>query len=280
MCGVGPEEFVPEESVGTKASAAVAKRWKCTVCGYIHEGDQPPETCPVCGVGPEEFVPDESVKAETPVTMVAGKRWKCTVCDYIHEGDAPPDKCPLCGVGPEQFILLEDSRQPLTAEAILDAGEGTAAAALDTISYGLYIVTSIDGDKMNGQCANTIFQLTSRPLQVALCLNKRNLTHDFIKTSQRFAINILRQDQCELVKDFGYRSGRSVDKFAGVDYLLGKNGCPILKDCVAYLEGTIQPEKSNDVGTHTLFVASITAGRLVNQEAPLTYSFYRSQKNG
>ena len=252
------------------------KKWRCNVCGYIHAGEQPPAECPVCGVGPDEFVQVEDEAAQT-VKGVA-KRWKCTVCDYIHEGDAPPEKCPLCGVGPEMFILLEDSRQALTPAAIQEAGTETAAAALEAISYGLYIVTSMEDGKLNGQCANTVFQLTSRPLQLGLCLNHRNLTHDFVKASQVFAITILRQDQKDMVKHFGYRSGRTVDKFAGIDYLIGQNGCPILKDCAAYLEGRIQPEKSTDVGTHTLFVAGVTAGRLVDAAAPLTYAYYRAQK--
>ena len=61
------------------------KKWRCKVCGYIHEGETPPDVCPVCGVGPEEFELMEAVTAPAKP-----KRWKCTVCDYIHEGDEPP----------------------------------------------------------------------------------------------------------------------------------------------------------------------------------------------
>lgn len=35
------------------------KQWKCTVCGYLHEGEEPPEKCPVCGAGKEKFVENE-----------------------------------------------------------------------------------------------------------------------------------------------------------------------------------------------------------------------------
>ena len=103
------------------------KKWRCKVCGYIHEGETPPDVCPVCGVGPEEFVPytDEAAPAGAKP-----KRWKCTVCDYIHEGDEPPDVCPVCGVGREMFVLLEDVIQQLTAASVLNSTEELRARRL------------------------------------------------------------------------------------------------------------------------------------------------------
>lgn len=90
-------------------------QWKCQVCGYVHEGDEPPEACPVCGVGPDQFdrvddaVTDdepsessESSEAAEP-SEPAADRWRCSVCGYIHEGPEPPEVCPVCGVGPDKF---------------------------------------------------------------------------------------------------------------------------------------------------------------------------------
>jgi nitrite reductase (NADH) large subunit len=74
--------------------------WQCTVCGYFHEGPEPPEKCPVCAVGRDRFEP-----ADTPATPAPPPRhWRCVVCDYIHEGDAPPASCPVCGAGADQFV--------------------------------------------------------------------------------------------------------------------------------------------------------------------------------
>ncbi len=249
-------------------------KWRCNVCGYVHEGDKPPAECPVCGVGPEDFI------AFTEITepKQAGKRWKCTVCDYVHTGDTPPDSCPLCGVSSELFVLLLDEVASLTREAIAEAGIATANSALDKISYGLYIVTSIKDNSINGQCCNTVFQLTSNPLRVSICLNKKNLTHEYVMDSGVFAVSMLAADQTEAVRRFGYQSGRNMDKFAGIEYLSGQNGCPILKNCLAYFEAKVLPEKTVDVGTHTLFVADVTAGRMVANEEALTYSLYRSKK--
>ena len=281
VCGVGPEFFELEGNTADKQPIVTKqKRWKCTVCGYIHEGDMPPEKCPVCGVGPEFFELEGYVADKQPL-LANQKRWKCTICDYIHTGEKPPEKCPLCGVGPEAFVLLEDSIQELTAESIAAADMGTTGSALEQISYGLYIVTSTKEEKFNGQCANAVFQLTAKPPTIAICINKNNLTHEYIKYSKTFAISVLgseRPEHLTMVRNFGYRSGRAVDKFADVDYISGQTGSPILKSCIAYLEGRVLSDKIVDVGTHTLFVADVIAGRVVTSEKPLTYAYYRDAK--
>ena len=95
-------------------------KWICTVCQYVHEGDSPPDVCPVCGQGKEMFKKaDETPKEETTTPGPnAGKetdetsktsgqksnRWRCTICNYIHEGPEPPGVCPICGAGKEAFV--------------------------------------------------------------------------------------------------------------------------------------------------------------------------------
>jgi flavin reductase (DIM6/NTAB) family NADH-FMN oxidoreductase RutF/rubredoxin len=249
------------------------KKWRCNVCGYVHEGDRPPEVCPVCGVGPEEF---SLVAAEEK--PAAEKRWQCTVCGYIHEGGEPPEKCPVCGAGRDKFVLLADPVRELTPAAVAAADEANVRRALDFISYGLYVVTSAHDGKINGQTANSVFQLTSAPPQIAVALNKKNLTHEFVLASGRLAVSVLAEEQVAVVKSFGYRSGRNGDKFAGTDYLPGNNGCPILTRCAAYLEAEVIADKVVDVGTHTLFVARVTAGGPASGAAPLLYAHYRAVK--
>lgn len=251
------------------------KKWVCKVCGYVHEGDSPPAVCPVCGVGPEEFVP---APASIEATKRSAKRWKCTVCDYIHEGDEPPETCPVCGVGKEFFVLLAAAAGKLSAEAVAVADGSTLNAALDGISYGLYIVSSIKDGKINGQTANSVLQLTAYPPQIGVCINKRNLTHEYIMASGCLAVSMIAAADIETPKKFGYRSGRDIDKFAEAEYILGKNGCPILKSCIAYLEAEVVAAKTVDVGTHTLFVATVTAGLRVANDEPLTYAQYRKAK--
>ena len=252
------------------------KRWLCRVCGYEHEGSTPPQECPICGVGPDEFT---LMELKVSPRIVVPKRWKCTVCDYVHEGDEPPETCPLCNVGKEFFVLLEDRAIVFSPETVYETNESTSRAALDKISYGLYVVTSINGDKINGQCSNTVFQLTDKPLQLAVCLNKNNLTYEYLEQSGVLAISVLEQNDLGMVRTFGYQSGRKVDKFAGVEYIKGQNGCPILKNCVAYLEGRVLRDKIVDVGTHSLFVIDVTAGMTISDQQPLTYLYFREHKN-
>ncbi|MBT0663603.1 FAD-dependent oxidoreductase [Geobacter pelophilus] len=102
-------------------------RWCCTVCGYIHEGNTPPDCCPVCGATPDLFEP--SAPAPAPV-RTAPRRWRCINCDYVHDCDTPPECCPVCGVGPDQFEpVVEEERGSFAGRmsgAIVIIGGGIA----------------------------------------------------------------------------------------------------------------------------------------------------------
>jgi len=94
------------------------KRWRCSVCGYLHLGDAPPVCCPVCGVPPNLFEP--SVALPTSAKS-APNRWRCINCDYVHDGDSPPDCCPICGVSPDQFEPASEQEQHNANQAMTGA---------------------------------------------------------------------------------------------------------------------------------------------------------------
>jgi flavin reductase (DIM6/NTAB) family NADH-FMN oxidoreductase RutF/rubredoxin len=148
------------------------------------------------------------------------------------------------------------------------------------ISYGVYIVSSKKGGLFNAQVANSMMQVTSDPPQIALALNKNNLTHEFIKESGVFALSVLSQDApLNLIGGFGFKSGRDVDKFADVSYRVGGNGCPYLvENALCYLEGKIV--KDLDVGTHTIFVGELTGAEVLREGEPMTYAYYHQIKRG
>jgi rubredoxin/uncharacterized membrane protein len=85
------------------------KKWKCTVCGYIHEGDTPPEACPLCKAPADKF--------EEVVPEGGSRRWKCTICGYIHEGSGPPEECPICKAGADKFIEVDAEGNELATAA-------------------------------------------------------------------------------------------------------------------------------------------------------------------
>ena len=125
------------------------KKWQCTICGYIHEGDEPPESCPVCGADKSEFVElvEEAAEevADTPAVSpdAATKKWQCTICNYIHEGPEPPETCPVCGADKSKFVELtedapaEPEEKTPSSEAV-DAQTKGAPPPPETSDQSLY----------------------------------------------------------------------------------------------------------------------------------------------
>jgi flavin reductase (DIM6/NTAB) family NADH-FMN oxidoreductase RutF len=140
--------------------------------------------------------------------------------------------------------------------------------------YGLFMISSIEGDRKNGQICNTLFQVTSDPPRMAAAINHKNLTHELIERSGIFAATILGSEDHRIVRRFGYRSGREFDKFKGVEYKEARNGCPVLSGSVAYFECSVIPGMTVDAGTHSIFVADITGGGVLSGGEPMTYAHY------
>ena len=154
------------------------------------------------------------------------------------------------------------------------------AKALHKLGCGMYVVASKQGDRLNAQIANTVFQITSEPPTVAVSINKSNLTHQFIQESRVFAAAVLRQDTpLSFVGRFGFKSGRDTNKLDGVDYRIGKTGAPLVtENAAAYLEAEVIKEV--DVGSHTIFVGSIVDADVISDEACMTYEYYHQVKRG
>lgn len=154
------------------------------------------------------------------------------------------------------------------------------AKTLHKISYGMYIVSSKKGDKLNGQIANTVFQVTSEPPAIAVSINKINLTHEYIKDSMVFAVSILSKDTpMKFIGNFGFRSGRDIDKFKNANYKIGTTGAPVvLESTIGYLEADVID--SIDVGTHTVFIGRVVDAETIKEGELLTYEYYHELKRG
>jgi flavin reductase (DIM6/NTAB) family NADH-FMN oxidoreductase RutF/rubredoxin len=152
--------------------------------------------------------------------------------------------------------------------------------ALHKIGYGLYVVTSAKGEKLNGQIANTVFQITSEPPTVAVSINKSNLTWEFIKESRVFAVSVLRRDTpLDFIGRFGFKSGRDTNKLEGIEYKIGKTKAPIVIDnAVSYLEVEVVNEM--DMGTHTVFAGRVVNAEVLTEEPCMTYEYYHQIKRG
>jgi flavin reductase (DIM6/NTAB) family NADH-FMN oxidoreductase RutF/rubredoxin len=152
--------------------------------------------------------------------------------------------------------------------------------ALYKLGYGLYVVTSKKGDKLNGQIANTVFQITSEPPTVAVSINKKNLTWEYIKDSGVFAVSVICQDApLSFIGQFGFKSGRDIDKLSGINHKVGQTGAPIILDnTTSYLEAKVSNEM--DIGTHTIFIGEVIDGDVLNEKPCMTYDYYHQVKRG
>jgi len=151
---------------------------------------------------------------------------------------------------------------------------------LFNISYGLYVVSSKQGDKINAQLSNTVFQITPDPATIAISVSKENLTCDYIKVSNIFAVSII-SDKWSMVDigRFGFRSGRNVDKFSEVNYKIGKNGAPIvLENTVGSFECKVI--KKWDTGSHIVFLGEVTGTETLSDLKPMTYDYYHKVLKG
>ena len=149
------------------------------------------------------------------------------------------------------------------------------------LTYGLYILSSRDGDKFNGHISNTVFQVTAQPPQIAVATHRDNQTTDYIKKSKVFSVSVL-QKEVDLVflGPWGFKSGREINKFENARYKIGKTGAPIVLDkTIAWYECEV--EQVIEVGTHVIFVGKVIDLDLIDAEAkPLTYDYYRDVIKG
>ena len=149
--------------------------------------------------------------------------------------------------------------------------------ALFNIGYGLYVVTSNDGKKDNGLIVNTVTQVTNTPNRIAVTINKQNYSHHVIKQTGKMNINCLSVDApFSVFECFGFRSGRTVDKFEGWEKMRSDNGLLFLPKYInSFMSLTV--ENYVDLDTHGMFICSVTEARVITDLETMTYTYY--QKN-
>ena len=148
--------------------------------------------------------------------------------------------------------------------------------ALFRIGYGLYVVTSNDGKKDNGLIVNTVIQLTDTPNRVAVNINKANYSHHVIKQTGMLNVNCLSTEApFSVFQQFGFQTGRSVDKFAGQTVHRSDNGLVFLDKYInAFM--SLKVEDYVDLGTHGMFICSVTEARVMSNQETITYTYYHN----
>lgn len=148
--------------------------------------------------------------------------------------------------------------------------------ALYSLQYGVFLLGTKNGSKINACITNTCFQAANGPTRIAISVIKQNLTCEMIEESGVFALSVLDKTcSFETIKRFGYQSGRTASKFEGFDYEVAENGCPyIKKEACALIEAKVCNKL--DLGTHMLFIAEITDAKVLSEKEALTYAYYQS----
>jgi flavin reductase (DIM6/NTAB) family NADH-FMN oxidoreductase RutF len=147
------------------------------------------------------------------------------------------------------------------------------------ISYGVYIITSMDGERPAGCTANSVMQVTSSPAAIAVSINHDNFTNSCIKKTNKFAVSILSETSSpRLIGTFGFKSGKDTDKFNNVSYEMKEN-VPVIKDLCGYIVCKVIDKM--ETATHTVFLGEVIDADVFNCSGqPMTYAYYHQVIKG
>ena len=150
--------------------------------------------------------------------------------------------------------------------------------AFRNLSYGVYVVSTLDGERPTGCVANSAMQITSEPATIAVSINHDNYTNACIKKTEKFAISILtEQSDSGLIGTFGFQSGKDVNKFDGVEAVV-KEGISVVADACSYLVCKVIDKM--ETATHTVFLGEVIAADVLKEEEPMTYAYYHKVVKG
>ena len=146
------------------------------------------------------------------------------------------------------------------------------------LSYGVYVVSTLDGDRPVGCTANSIMQITSDPATIAISINHDNYTNSCIAKAGRFAVSILSEkSDPSLIGTFGFQSGREINKFDGVSHTF-REDLPVLEDSCGYI--VCQVTDTMETSSHTVFLGTVLDGDVLDTFPAMTYAYYHQVKNG
>lgn len=149
-------------------------------------------------------------------------------------------------------------------------------AVLWDLSYGVYVVSSMDNERPTGCIANCAVQLTHDT--IAVSLNHQNYTNDVIKQNEKFSISILSQkSNSNIISTFGFTSGKDTNKFENIKYKM-IDDVPVVEDCVGYI--ILKTVNKLELETHTLFIGEIIDGDILSDDIPMTYKYYHDTIKG
>lgn len=150
--------------------------------------------------------------------------------------------------------------------------------AFRNLSYGVYIISTLDGERPTGCVANSAMQITSSPATIAVSVNHDNYTNSCIQKTGKFAVSILSEESdATLIGTFGFQSGKEVNKFDGVQ-ALEKEGISVVADACAYVVCKVIDKM--ETATHTVFLGEVIDADVLKKAEPMTYAYYHKVVKG
>lgn len=210
---------------------------------------------------------------------LAAKTMKTMLSDCKNIDYADTTVKILSALNNDSISQIESLAAELTKEYVAQNGERANKndlTALFNIGYGLYVVTSNDGNRDNGLIVNTVSQVTNTPNQIAVCINKQNYSHHIIKQTGIMNVNCLSVDApFSVFETFGFVSGRAVDKFADCRPPRSDNGLAFLPKYINSFM-SLKVEKYVDLDTHGMFICTVTEARVLSDRETMTYTYYQN----
>jgi ferric-chelate reductase [NAD(P)H] len=158
--------------------------------------------------------------------------------------------------------------------------ENIDTESLYKIQYGMYLVSTKFEEIQNAQIATAVFQVSAEPIQIAVGLSKNTYTHELTLKSKKIGVSILEQETpMVFIGNFGYRCGRTYDKFNSINCITLKTDCPIITDhSLVALE--LDVKKMLDIGTHTIFIGEVLSAKKIKDGVAMTYEYYHTVVKG
>lgn len=153
-------------------------------------------------------------------------------------------------------------------------------SALYKLSYGMFIISTADEAGRYGCVVNTLSQVTSSPVAVTVAVNKLNYTAQMMQKTKKFAAVVLtEQAEMDLIAEFGFKTSKTVDKFAKFDCVYDAAGQPYVKDCTA-ARFSCEVTDVLDAGSHLVFLGKVVEAEVCSNENVMTYAYYHTVKKG
>ena len=137
---------------------------------------------------------------------------------------------------------------------------------IQQMTYGIYVLTTSFEEEINGMIASWVSQVSYEPPLIMAAIHPHRYSHHLLEQSGNFALHIVHKRQSDFLIRFKDPDPRT--KFSSIQWTRGQTGCPILNDCMAYVECEVKA--SYAPGNHTLFIGEIVHAHLKSKGTPFT----------